>query len=397
MPSDFLIVGGGIGGLVLAELLGRAGKRVVVLEKSTGAPPWNRPEILWPATIELLTSLMPAAKWHERAAVPLAGVKIRTQSGFNWGISPDLLAGIGVHPWSTDPNQSRELLMTLGSFELRRGVQVESILKERGRIIGARTRNLASGQECDWLADLTIGDDGAHSLVRAACGIELVMRTFPRDFLCFECPWPTSFQPDAGHVWPNQLRPLSGILAVGILPEPGGRGVGVAPIRPDLAGDDPRAREGWRALVESDPTLASILGGRTFPAGFQRVRRPWGHARQYGAPGALVMGDAAHPVSPAGGQGANMSIADGRAIAEVVLASNADLRRRDLLAAYERLRRPANRRSLWFTRGAARVLGLPEWLLPTPLLFRLVGLFGSRRWLLSQFVRVAATAFVARQ
>jgi 2-polyprenyl-6-methoxyphenol hydroxylase-like FAD-dependent oxidoreductase len=103
------------------------------------------------------------------------------------------------------------------------------------------------------------------------------------------------------------------------------------------------------------------------------------------------MGDAAHPVSPAGGQGANMSIADGRAIAELALAGEPNL-----LAAYERIRRPANRRSLRFTRGAAFVFGLPDWLLPTPLLFWLVGQFGSQPWLLSRFVQTASKAFVAR-
>lgn len=428
MSSDFLIVGGGIGGLVLAELLGRGGKRVVVLERSTGPPPWNRPELLWPATIELLSSLVPVSRWREQAAVPLAGMKVALptrgresiaaeiqhhgQSSsqlspdplapagsdhFVWGISPDLLAEIGVHPWSTDPNQSRELLMTLGSFELHRGVEVQSILQEKGRVVGARTRDVAGGKERDWLAELTVGDDGAHSLVRAACGIDLRTRIFPRDLLCFQCDWPALLQADAGHVWPNRVQPRSGILAIGILPVPGGRGVGVAPIRPDLAGDEANARKAWNALVQSNSVLASIVGDHRYPEDVQRVRRPWGHASRYGAPGGLIMGDAAHPVSPAGGQGANMSVADGRAIAELVLAGAKYARHSDLLAAYERIRRGANRRSLRFTRGAAFALGLPDWLLPTPLLFTLVGLFGRRRWLLSQFVRFAATAFVTRQ
>ena len=306
MPTDFLIVGGGIGGLVLAELLGRGGKRVIVLERSTGPPPWNRPEVLWPATIELLSTLLPASKWLEHAAVPLTGVKlarphprgresiamtrvhdgaslpqltpdplapgVKLASGtdFVWGISPELLKRAGVHLWSTDPNQSRELLMSLGSFELHRGVQVESVLKEEGRIVGARTRDVAGGRERDWLADITVGDDGAHSLVRKACGIELATSIFPRDLLCFQCDWPATLQPDAGHIWPNRSRSQSQILAVGILPVPNSRGVGVIPIRPDLASDVPRAKDAWLALIESEPTLASVLGNRSFPDDFQR-------------------------------------------------------------------------------------------------------------------------------
>ena len=54
MAFDFLIVGGGIGGAVLANLLGRRGKRVLVLERSRTPAPQNRPEILWPATVEVL-------------------------------------------------------------------------------------------------------------------------------------------------------------------------------------------------------------------------------------------------------------------------------------------------------------------------------------------------------
>ena len=391
MSTDFLIVGGGIGGLVLAELLGRGGKKVVVLERSTGPPQWNRPEILWPATIELLTTLAPPAQWFQHAALPLAGMKIWAGRQFAWGMSPQLLDQANVHPWSTDPNQSRELLMRLSSFELHRGVEVKEVLKTSGRVAGVRSRDAASGHEREWLAEITVGDDGANSLVRTACGIELAARTFPRDLYCFQVPWPGSLQPDAGHVWPNFARPKSGILAAGILPVPGGRGVGVVPVLPALSDDPPRAAQAWQELIQSDKALAAMMADRKFPDDFQRVRRPWGHVPRYGAPGALLMGDAAHPVSPAGGQGANMSIADGRAIARLALAGE-----RDLLAAYERIRRPANRRSLRFTRGAALAFGMPEWLVPTRLLFWLVGQFGSRQWLLSRFVRTAATAFLDR-
>jgi 2-polyprenyl-6-methoxyphenol hydroxylase-like FAD-dependent oxidoreductase len=53
------------------------------------------------------------------------------------------------------------------------------------------------------------------------------------------------------------------------------------------------------------------------------------------------MGDAAHPVSPAGGQGANMSIADARALAEIAVRNPSQL-----LEEYEYRRRKDNERSL---------------------------------------------------
>jgi len=390
VSTDFLIVGGGIGGLVLAELLGRGGKRVVVLERSTGPPPWNRPEILWPATIELLCSLLPEAAWKERAALPLVGGRFASGGQFQWGLPPETLDRANVHPWSTDPNQSRELLMRQDSFELHRGVEVMEVLKEGERIVGARAREEATGAEREWLAECTVGDDGASSLVRAACGIELPVRFLPLDLLCFQCDWPEPLRADAAHLWPNLPQPGSGILAVGILPVPGGRGVGIVPVRPRLLDDLPRALATWQTLVASEANLASIMSRRDFPRDFQRVRRPWGHASRYGAPGALLMGDAAHPVSPAGGQGANMSVADGRAIAELVLAGE-----RNLLVAYERIRRPANRRSMRFTRAASFAFGLTERLLPSSALFWLAWQVARRPWLATRGLHAVSTAFLS--
>src|SRR5262245_29350924 len=114
--TDFLIVGGGIGGLVLAELLARGGKKVVVLERSTGPPPWNRPEVLWPATSRLLCTLLPRSQWEQEAILPLAGVRFFDGEQFRWGLAPQILQRTQIEPWSTDPNRTRELLMRQGSF-----------------------------------------------------------------------------------------------------------------------------------------------------------------------------------------------------------------------------------------------------------------------------------------
>jgi 2-polyprenyl-6-methoxyphenol hydroxylase-like FAD-dependent oxidoreductase len=333
--------------------------------------------------------LLPREQWERQAALPLEGMQLFDGSQWRWAISPEILAAAGVQPWSTNPNQTRELLMALRSFELHRGLEVQEVLRDQGRVAGVRGLNSATGAQQEWLAEWTVGDDGAHSLVRAACGIELPTRTFPLDLMCFNCDWPAGFRPRAGRLWPNVRDPHSGILAVGAVPVPGGRAVGLAPARPQLIDDPPRALAAWRALVESEPSLTELIGERKFPEEFQRVRRPWGHAARYGAPGALLIGDAAHPVSPAGGQGANMSVADARAVAELALAGE-----QDLTSAYERRRRPANRRSLRFTRGAVFAFGLPETLLFNRLTGWLLSQVGARPPIAARFIRTLATAFL---
>src|SRR5262245_61418138 len=72
MVIDFLIVGGGIGGAVLANLLGRRGKNVLVLEKNRTTAPQTRPEILWPATVKVLRALIPE-RLEERWMLPIRG------------------------------------------------------------------------------------------------------------------------------------------------------------------------------------------------------------------------------------------------------------------------------------------------------------------------------------
>lgn len=387
MTADFVIVGGGIGGLVLAELLGRGGKKVVVLEKSTAAPTWTRPEILWPATVELLRSLAPKEVW-EHAMLPLRALEFFNGERFVSPIDEKLFAEARVQPWSTDPNLTREVLFGLQAFELRRGVEVAEVLKDNERVIGVRARNLRTKETFEVLGQWTVGDDGANSVVRAASGIGLKSRMFPIEFLCFKCDWPADFPERVARIWPNVKHPETGIVALGAIAIPNGKGAALVPVRPrefDALGNPASA---WSEFCRIDAGIGKVAGNRKFPDDFARVRRPWGHAARYSAPGALIMGDAAHPVSPAGGQGANMSIADGQAIAELALAKHPDLGNE-----YERRRRPANERSLGVTRRAAWLQELPAWSRPLPLFFALAGWIGRHPALLRRAVRFASTAF----
>ncbi|MGH9530852.1 MAG: FAD-dependent monooxygenase, partial [Terriglobales bacterium] len=253
MDADFVIVGGGIGGTVLAELLGRGGKRVVVLEKTTAPPPWLRPEVLWPATMKVLFSLVPQQIWEEEDVLAVRGIELHDGKGTLPFITSQLLREAGVQPWFTNPNQTRERLLRLGSFELRRGMEVVAVLKEKERVVGVRTRELATGAEREVLAQLTIGDDGAQSAVRQACNIPPPTRMIPMDLLCFAFDWPAILPQATACVWLNPRRLQSGIFALLAMPFPQGKSAGLVAARPAIFDNLEHAQEEFQTFVSADP------------------------------------------------------------------------------------------------------------------------------------------------
>jgi 2-polyprenyl-6-methoxyphenol hydroxylase-like FAD-dependent oxidoreductase len=388
MKSDFVVSGGGIGGAVLAELLARAGKRVVVLEKNLRAPTWTRPEIFWPVTADFLATLI-----TRDVFAPIDAFDIHDGRRVDELVPAEALLEARVRPSSADPNVVRELLLERATFEVKRGVEVVSLLREdeRGealRIGGVRAREVDTGREFDVSAAWTIGDDGVRSAVREGCAIGVDLRMFPVDFLCFGPLWPEGLSPSRVRLWANRGRTRSGILGLGAVPLPGGRGTGLVLALP-RAFEDPRAAEDWQRFLAGDPLLAAIVGDRSFPGDFTRVRRPWGHAERYGVDGALLLGDAAHPVSPAGGQGASMAVADARALAEILLSGEPDP-----VATFERRRRAANARSLAITRLVHRIWSVPRWCRSTPLFFAALAFLRSHPSVLARAVRNVSTRFL---
>jgi 2-polyprenyl-6-methoxyphenol hydroxylase-like FAD-dependent oxidoreductase len=304
-------------------------------------------------------------------------------------MTPEMMRRAGVQPTSTDPARTRGQLLRHGSFDVKLGVEASGVLRDGDRIVGVRARETATGREFDVVARYTVGDDGAHSRVREACGIPLALRPFPVDFHCFGIDaWPAALPPAVARVWVNDLRRASRIGGLFVVPFPDGRGAGLVPLRPSALEDLDALHADWRAFSADDPAIAQVTAGRQLPEDFVRVTRQWGHAPRYGCNGAFLLGDAIHPVSPAGGQGANMSVADASALADILLSNHPDP-----LRAYERRRRPANERSMRFTRLAAAALSAPAIALRivAPLLLRALA---RSPQLLPRVLRTASTAFL---
>lgn len=387
MAIDFLIVGGGIGGAVLAHLLGRRGRSVSLLEKSRAHAPQTRPEILWPATVEVLRTLIPEY-FERRWLLPIRGGVLMYRQRPLLQFGPEVFDAAGVQPYSTA--NTRELLLHQAPCDYQRGVDVTEVLHDKGRIVGVRTHDTVSGAEREVLAKWTVGDDGVHSVIRRGCGFPVNLVRFPLDLLGFGFNWPRSLPANEVRIWLNKDRLRTGVLGMPAAPIPEGKGVALIPIWPEVCQHEKRLQEALRSFAAQDPVLEELLGQRSYPGDFTHFRIGWSRSPRFGRQGALLMGDAAHPITPAGGQGANLSVADALVIAEAALD-----RPEQLLAEYQRRRRTPTQRSLALSRGANQLFSLPRLVLNVGLLM----MPWAARWLnnrpeqFGEFLRLSAEAF----
>jgi 2-polyprenyl-6-methoxyphenol hydroxylase-like FAD-dependent oxidoreductase len=248
-------------------------------------------------------------------------------------------------------------------------------------------------------APLIVGDDGTHSRIRSAMGASIALQDFPFDFMGAIMSRPTDQPPQTGQVWLNLKGIRQGLFAGLFLPIPRERTAVVFILTPGAA---QRMRAAAPETFYDEAARLSPLcetRGRlpVFPDGFGYFRRPFGLASRYVGDGAALLGDAAHPVTPAGGQGANSSVADADVLAQVALEA---LRSGDCsavrLACYEAIRRPANPRSLQFSqrpRLTFRLLQVAPWL--SPLLREFLRAVDQREPLKVRFITSVSRSFTS--
>lgn len=368
--ADVVVVGAGIGGAVLALALARRGWSVLVVEKESQPRTIVRPEILWRATPQRLDAIG-IGDAVRQVSVPLQGIEMRlgAEAPPILEIGPADLARASAEAWSTDPTLTRirilDAALASGRVRLERGVEVRELLRENARVVGVR----GEGFECR--ARLVVGDDGVHSAVRGALGADIDLTLFPLEFVTALIAWPGHLSEHKVCLWVNPSRLGRGLAFAVFFPWPERRGVMLLPLSHRGADElfAGGAQRFWEALTAVTPLGAELSKQIVFPRDFTRVRRPFGHASTYVGDGVALIGDAIHPMSPAGGQGANASISDALALAEV---ADEALRADDLtaprLAAFEHRRRAANDRSVGISRRANQFLRMAR-RVPVPAAF----------------------------
>jgi flavin-dependent dehydrogenase len=173
---DAVIVGGSLAGCAAATMLGRAGARVAVLEKSPDPAAFKQicshfiqaSAVPTLERMELLEPMMEAGAIRSR---------FRAHVPWGWIEAPPERAALSINLRRSklDP-MVREMAASTPGVEMMLGLSVGELLRADGKVTGVVARD-RDGYEIVFEAPLTIGADGRDSTIAKISGVKV--KTYP--------------------------------------------------------------------------------------------------------------------------------------------------------------------------------------------------------------------------
>lgn len=327
---DAVVVGGGPVGLFLGCCLALRGLRFLVLEQQEAPSPHSRAIGLHPPALELLEGLGLAGRMVARG-VPIGRALVR---GEHDTLGELEFSGVSPYPFVLAlPQRETETLLEARLHELRpgalrRGVSVIDV--DNGTSHATVTYRDHAGELHRARSRFVVGADGHRSLVRRLAGIAYLGGPYRDRYLMGDFEDTTTYGAAAViHVTRGGV--------VESFPLPHGKRRWVV-----------RSEPGLRADAEDLCRLIHTRTGLHVPAPTCSMLSPFGVGRHLATrfvKGQVVLvGDAAHEVSPIGGQGMNLGLLDAAALADALEQEvRGEGSSRSPLLAYQRQRRRAAR------------------------------------------------------
>ena len=319
LQTSCCIVGGGPAGAMLSLLLARRGVAVTLLEMHKDFDREFRGDTIHPSTLEILDKLGLADKLHEIPHTKISGPTIKFADGafrpFDLGRLKTRFPYILLVPQVRFLEFITREAAKYPSFKLVMHANVNRLVAESGIVRGVQY--LAPDGAHEIRSPLTVGADGRFSLLRRLAGFEPIKTSPPMDVLWFRLPKLPGEPEIAGGVFGgigggrifillerNDYWQAGMVFPKGQYQQLHSAGVGA--IRKSIAEIEPRFAPHAESLTEwHQLTLLSVESNR---------------CALWHKPGLLLIGDAAHVMSPVGGVGINYAIQDAVVAANVLSA-----------------------------------------------------------------------------
>jgi len=318
------VVGGGPGGAVLALLLARKGVDVTLLEAHPDFDREFRGDTLHPSVMEIMDQLGLADRLLQLRHSKVDRFTVQTDTG---PFTPANLSRLKTKfPYITIMPQTSFLEFIVAeaeeypSFRVVMGARVRELIEEGGVVRGVRYQGESGSHEVR--AALVVGADGRGSRVRRLAGIEPLRTSPPMDVLWFRLPRkPEDAEGLVGRFARGHIAVMLDrddhwqagyVIPKGTFPELRHEGIGelkrqFAELVPEYA-DRLEHLTDWRKV-----SLLSVESSRC----------PTWHR-----PGLLLIGDAAHVMSPVAGVGINYAIQDAVSAANILAGPLRESQRR---------------------------------------------------------------------